>query len=283
MKTNLKEKLIEIQYNLPRQQQKLCKYIIENIDDVSTMTINELSKNSKVGTTTILRFIEKVGYKKYPDFKKDLIKQLFHERKNTWWHLQKSLEEIDEAMNSLVKVGNSSIQDIETMLRRLDTKEYEKFIDLLLHSNKVYFLGLRTSKSIALYFDMMLRGILDSVVQLSWSPDFLYDESLNFGKNDTIVVIALSPYAKQTIDFIKYCRNKKNVSVALITDIETCPIIQHSDAHLIVGHSKNRYSIIPTIALIEALIIDLGKKQPESIPKISELNKMHRENNLTTI
>ena len=283
MDSNIKDQLIAIQYDLPRQQQKLCKYMIENIGEISTMTINELSIKSQVGTTTILRLIEKVGYKKYPDFKKDVIKHVFNVRKNTWWHLQKSLEEMDEAENSLVKVGNSSIQDIESMLRELDVEEYNKFLNLLLQSNKVCFLGMRTSKSIALYFEMMLRGILDNLAQLSWNPDFLYDDSLNFHKNDTIVVIALSPYAKQTIDFIKYCRQKKDVSIALITDIETCPIIQYCDTHLIVGQSKNRYSIISTIALIESFIIDLGKNQPDSISKISKLNQIHQDNNVTTI
>lgn len=256
---DLKDRLIAIQNDLPRQQQSLCKYVIKNIDDVSTMTINELSKNSQVGTTTILRFIEKIGYKKYPDFKKDIIKYAFNNKKNTWWHLQKSLEEIDESENSMMKVGYSSIQDIESMLGELDLKQYTHFLNMLFQSKNLYFLGMRTSISIALYFELMLRGIGDNMTQLSGNNDFLYDESLKFNQGDLLIVIALSPYTKQSIDFVKYCRSHKDISIALITDIETCPIIPDSDAHLVVGQSKNRYSIIPAIALIESLIIDSEK------------------------
>jgi len=280
---DLKDKLIAIQNKLPRQQQSLCKYVIKNIDDVSTMTINELSKNSQVGTTTILRFIHKVGYKKYPDFKKDIIKYAFNNKKNTWWHLQKSFEEIDDSENSMMKVGYSSIQDIESMLGELDLKQYTQFLNMLLQSKNLYFLGMRTSVSIALYFELMLRGIRDNVTQLSGNNDFLYDESLKFHQNDLLIVIALSPYTKQSIDFVKYCRNHKDISIALITDIETCPIIPDSDAHLVVGQSKNRYSIIPAITLIESLIIDLGKKHPDSVAKISELNRVHQDNHITTM
>lgn len=283
MEHNLKDKLIEIQHNLPKQQQKICKFMINHIDEVTTMTITELSERSEVGTTTILRLIEKIGYNSYLQFKNDLIKYNYNDKKNTWWHLKKSLEELDEAETSLVKAAKNSVEDIESMVKKVNMDEYHKFIELLLHANQVHFLGLRTSKSIALYFEMMLKGILDHVNQLSLHPDFLYDDSLCFNKNDVLVIIALSPYTKQTIDFITYCKKHTDVSIALIMDLETSPVLPYSDAHLIVGQSKNRYSIIPTVTLIESLIIDLGKRQLSSVEKISKLNDIHRKNNITTI
>lgn len=66
-------------------------------------------------------------------------------------------------------------------------------------------------------------------MQLSWTPDFLYDESLNYDKNDTIVVIALSPYPKQTIDLIILTEIKKCCCCINHTYIEICPIIQHNN------------------------------------------------------
>jgi DNA-binding MurR/RpiR family transcriptional regulator len=283
MEHDLKDKLIEIQDTLPKQQHRVCKYIINNIDEISTMTIKELAKQSGVGTTTILRFIEEIGYRKYPHFKNDIIKYNFSNKRNTWWHLKKSLEEIDEAENSLVKVGKSGIEDIESMMREFDIKEYETFLQRLLDADKVHFLGMRTSKSLALYFEMMLRGILDNLNQLSLNSDFIYDESLEFKENDVLIVIALSPYATQTIDFVKYCRKSQDINIVVITDLETCPLIQDSDAHLIVGQSKNRYSLITALTLIESLIIDLGKNKPDSTKRISRLNEIHHGNNITTL
>lgn len=283
MNGDLKEKLLEIRNSLPKQQEKICKFIINHIDEVSTMTITELAEKSEVGTTTILRFIEKMGYKKYPDFKNDLIKYNFHDKKQTWWHLKKSLEEIDEAETSFVKAGKSSIEDIESMLRKVNAKEYEKFLKILLEANRIHFLGMRTSKSLALYFEMMLRGILTNVNQLSWNPDFLYDEILNFREGDALVVIALSPYTKAMVDFVKYSKKNTPISIALINDLETCPIIQGSDAYLVTGQSKDRYSVVPVITLIESLIIDLGKRKTNSVNNISKLNDIHRENDITTL
>lgn len=283
MRYNLKEQLVDIQNKLPKQQQKICKYIIDNFDEVSTMTIMELSQESGVGTTTILRFIEKVGYKKYPHFKNDVIKYNSNNKKNTWWHLKQSLEGMEEVENSLVKVGKSSIEDIDSMLSIVDVNEYETFLNILLEANKIHFLGMRTSKSLALYFEMMLRGILDNLNQLSWNSDFIYDESLNFTEGDTLVVIALSPYTRQLIDFVKYCKENTSVTIVLINDLETCPIIMDSDAHLVAKQSKSRYSIVPAITLIESLIIDIGKKQEGSVERISRMNDIHRENDITTL
>lgn len=283
MSDQLKEKLVEIKDGLPSKQQKICNYIINNIDEVSTMTIKELSTKSEVGTTTILRFIDKVGYKKYPHFKNDIIKYILNNKQNTWWHLKKSLEEMDEAKNSLVKVGKGSIEDIESLLREINVNEYETFLNILLNANTVHFLGMRTSKSLALYFEMMLGSILDNLNQLSLNSDFIFDESLKFKNDDVLVVIALSPYAKQAINFVKYCRENLDIDIAVITDLETCPIIRDSDAHLISGQSKNRYSITPVITIMESLIIDLGKNLPHSMNKISRLNEIHRQNDITTL
>ncbi|SFD90473.1 DNA-binding transcriptional regulator, MurR/RpiR family, contains HTH and SIS domains [Lentibacillus persicus] len=279
---NLKESLKEIQVSLPKKQKKLCHFIINNIDQVSTMTIQELSDKSGVGTTTILRLINKMGYKKYPHFKNDVIKYNFNTKDDTWWHLKKSLEEMDDAKNSLIKVGKSSIEDIESIMKEYDAEEYDTFLKLLLNAENVHFLGMRTSKSLALYFEMMLRGILDNLNQLSLNSDFIYDESLKFKEGDVLMVIALSPYSKQTIDFVTYCRDHMNINIAVITDLETCPLIQTSDAHLIAKQSNDRYSIVPAITLMESLIIDLGKRKPDSVEKISRLNRIHRENNITT-
>lgn len=282
MTVQIKDALMHIQHDLPPQQKRLCKYMLEHLKDVSTMTINTLSSKSGVGTTTILRFIKKIGFTKYPDFKRELTNDVFRAQQETWWHLQKSLEDMDDDKNSIVKVGKTSVHDIQSMVRTIDQEQYEQILHVLLQANKNYILGLRTSKSIALYFEMMLKGIVDNVTQLSWAPDFLFDESLDFKETDTIVVIALSPYTKMTMDFVHYCSETKDASIVLITDVETCPAIQYADAYVVVGQSEERYSIIPAITLIEALIIDIGKNQSGSIEHISEINTIHKDNGITT-
>lgn len=282
MTNNIKNEMIKIRNQLPLQQKKICKYIINNMDEIPTMTIKELSAQTDVGTTTIIRFINKLGYKKYQDFKNSIINYTLEDKKNTWWHLKKSIVTMNESDNSLVKVGNDSIQDIDHVLKTVNIDEYNQFIDILTNSKKTYFLGMRTSKSLSFYFEMMLREILDNVKQLSWNTEFIYDESLKFKNDFTLVIIALSPFTTECIEFVKYCKKHTSISILLITDVETCPIIEDSDAYLIVGQNKNRYSIIPAIILIESLIIDLGKSVPSSITKISKLNKIHKDINITT-
>lgn len=282
MYKKIKNKMITLQHNLPKQQRKACEYVIKNIDDIPTMSIQELSRESNVGTATILRFIEKLGYEKYSDFKNNVMRYNYDNKENTWWHLEKSLQENRGEENSLIKVGNGSMKDIETMINKQNIEKYNVFLDLLLQSEKVYFLGMRTSKSISFYYEMMLEGILDNTIQLSWNPDFIYDKSAKFKKSDVLIIIALSPYSKQCIDFVSYCKFQTNISIVLITDVETCPMINDCDTYFVVGQSNDRYSIIPTIAFIEATIIDLGKKQSKSIDNISQLNAIHRKENITT-
>ncbi|MBM7655775.1 hypothetical protein [Neobacillus cucumis] len=60
----------------------------------------------------------------------------------------------------------------------------------------------------------------------------------------------------------------------MITDYISCPIISYASATLKVEVSKEQFSVVPTIALIEALVIEIGKRSSEeSIQKLKRLEK----------
>ncbi len=54
---------------------RIAHYIMANQDKVPYMTIRELAKEISVSTTTILRFLDKVGYESYNEFKNDFKKK----------------------------------------------------------------------------------------------------------------------------------------------------------------------------------------------------------------
>ncbi|GAA3313250.1 hypothetical protein GCM10020331_002930 [Ectobacillus funiculus] len=64
----------------------------------------------------------------------------------------------------------------------------------------------------------------------------------------------------------------------MITDYISCPVISYASVTLKVEVSKEQFSIVPIIALIEALVIEIGKRSSEeSIKKIEKDLRKHLE------
>lgn len=68
----------------------------------------------------------------------------------------------------------------------------------------------------------------------------------------------------------------------MISDHISCPIVQYASVTLKVQVSEEKFSVVPIIALIEALVIEIGKRSSEeSIKKLKKLEKTLIEKNVT--
>ena len=72
MENNIIDKIIQIKDVPPKKQRMLCNYLAINYVDAGMMTVAELTQQSGVGTTTVMRLMKTLGYENYSDFKHDL-------------------------------------------------------------------------------------------------------------------------------------------------------------------------------------------------------------------
>src|SRR5690625_4012013 len=86
--------IIRVKEDLPKQQKKLCDYILENYQTIGLPSIAELAVQARVGTTTVMRVMRALGYQSYNEMKKDLHKLSIHSTHNTWWHMEKSFKTV---------------------------------------------------------------------------------------------------------------------------------------------------------------------------------------------
>ena len=66
---------IKKNYNLLSEHQKtIANFIISNIDHIANYSIGMLAQRCQVSNTTVIRFLNKLGYQSYPDFEIDLVR-----------------------------------------------------------------------------------------------------------------------------------------------------------------------------------------------------------------
>ncbi|MGM0900444.1 MAG: MurR/RpiR family transcriptional regulator [Bacillota bacterium] len=280
-KKTIIDKLVEKCSGLPKKQQALCIDIIENYREVHVLTIAELAKRNQVGTTTVIRLVQSVGYNSFQDFKKSLQEYALASSVDKWSYLKSAFsEEIQED-----HVLPSSFKDLGHALNGTVSEEnllnITKAVQLLIEAKNIHVLGVRVSKVAALYFDLVLSSFSTKVRQLSYDNEFVFDRILQFDKGDIMVVFASSIMTKRMIEAMKLCHEQGH-KIILITDLSPCPASSYADIVLQAMPSKNRFSIIPLLAISEALIIEVGRQTSgESIHHLEKIGTVLRDKNIS--
>lgn len=274
-------KLITIKEDLPSKQKKLCNYMVENYEHIGIMTIKELAKAANVGTTTVTRVVKKLNYDGYNDLKKDFHKASVKTKSTTWWHLKKSIES-KETTNAAIQVWQEVASLLGKTMNESFIEAFTQTVKVMNEARRINILGLRSSKVPAKYLEYLLKEFSSNINQISNDVEFLYDRLLQIEQDELLIIFVHSPFTVQSIEAAKYC-HEHGINVILVTDLMSCPIIPYADIVLKVQASNQQYSIVPTITLIEALVIEYGRYNSDySIAHLEKLGKVLSENNITT-
>jgi DNA-binding MurR/RpiR family transcriptional regulator len=273
--------LLETRSSLPKKQEKLCNFMIENIQTIGFLTVAELAEAANVGTTTVMRLIKNLGYESYSDVKKELLNVSIQSPHNAWWHLQESFKANNNGGHVLMEVGEEGKKLIDETVSPSLISKFDHAVNQILKSKRVHILGTRSNKALALYFGYLLEEFLPEVNQLSFDADFVFDRILRFKKGDLFILIDNAPFTSVAIEAAKFCHENKHPMI-LITDHLSSEASSYSTVTLNTVPSKKQYSIIPTLFLIESLIIELGRKTSDkSITHLQKLSKVLESKNIT--
>jgi DNA-binding MurR/RpiR family transcriptional regulator len=270
---NILDKLISIKGQLPHKQQVLCNYLLNYPEDIGIFTVKELANKAGVGTTTVMRLVESLGYESFIHFRKE-----FHhiqvDYSNKWESVQESFLANDGDYASLTNVWQESVFLLDQTLTPQLTENFQKAMDLIEKAKRINLLGLRPYKAVAIYMELLIEEFLSKTRQLSYDSDSMLDRILQFEENEVFIVFGFDPLLKRTLDAASVAY-EKGVPVILITDYLSSPIAQYATVILKVECSKKHFSIIPIIALVEAMVIELGKRHSDkSILRMQKLRNV---------
>lgn len=278
---NIIQAIIDIKESLPNKQKKLCDFILENHEMIGLLTVKDLADKAEVGTTTVLRVMKNLGYDTFLDMRKDL-HDLSFESSNKWKYVKESFKNIgqNQELETLSQVWQEGLHLIEKTLTPNLIDNFQEAMNLITKASRINILGLRPYKAVAIYFELLVEEFYSKTRQLSYDSDSMFDRILQFEQDEVLIVFAFEPYTTRTIDAAELA-SKNGVSVILVTDHLSCPVVPIATVTLKVETSKKHFTIMPIIALIEAIIIELGKRNSEvSIKKIDKLVDVLKEKNV---
>lgn len=278
---NVLDHIISVKDTLPNKQRQLCDYILENHQDMGLFTVKELANKANVGTTTVLRLVKILGYENFFDLKKEF-HNIQKDYSDKWENVQKSFGHNDENMDfkTLSDVWQEGVHLLDKSLNPQLVESFKKAMDLIANAERINLLGLRPYKAVAIYLELLIEEFHSKTRQLSYDSESMFERILQFERNEVIILFGFPPYTQRTIDAATVAY-KQGIPIILITDHLSCPIASFSSVILTVESGEKHFSIIPTIALVEAIVVELGKRHSKtSIQKIRNLVDTLKEKNI---
>ena len=259
------------EYNRMSKGHKLiAEYIIKNYDTAAFMTAADLGNKVGVSESTVVRFANVLGYSGYRELQKEL-QELVKTKLTTVQRISMSTTDFKDYENILKEVVKKDIHNIESILDEIDYNVFREAIKVILESEHVYILGLRSSSFLSGYLGFYLNFLLDNVKVITAGPNDVFEQLLKLTSNDVIIGISYPRYSNRTLEALDYGRSK-GAKIICITDSLISPVNQYADYVLVASSNILSFvdSLVAPMSLLNALIIAIGTEKGEQITSYFE-------------
>ncbi|CVK18631.1 MurR/RpiR family transcriptional regulator [Sporomusa sphaeroides] len=266
MKLNILQKIQSSTNDLTKAQLQVSEYIQNNLVEASFQTLDQIAASIGTSTTTVMRFAFSLGFSGYSELQKEL--QNYIRRKlSPESRLEKNLEMANET-SLITKCAEKQIDNIKNTQEMLTEEVIQESIRLIKKAKSIYFLGARTSFTIAFFLYQSLAQQLDNCELLPPAGQDI-DQILNITTDDLMIVISLPRYANSTIEMVKAIRKLRKPSIITITDGFAAPLVPYSDIILPCEYDSLSYhnSMTAPLYIADLLITELSQTARSKVTK----------------
>lgn len=259
---NVLETISERMPNCSKGQRKIGEYLLENYAAAAYMTAAKLSERIGVSESTIVRYATELGFDGYPELQSAL--KYAARRKLTSVERIELLKERFDG-DALSKSFNSDIESIRKTLAMTDTASFDGFVSALMNANRIYIVGARSSASLAIFLNFYLSILFDNVqVVHTVIGSEAFDQMFRVKQGDVVLGISFPRYSKLTVDVLEFSK-RAGATVLGLTDSKRSPIAKCADITLYADNASDTFvdSLTAPLALINALILEIGRRDPE--------------------
>ncbi|WP_264740513.1 MurR/RpiR family transcriptional regulator [Cytobacillus firmus] len=228
---------------------ELAKYIIENPDEISQLSINQIAKKIHISPATITRFCQKISFSGFNEFKHELKRYIDLRNKPA---VSSDIKEIDY----FSKLYQNHLEIIETTFRKMTYLDIQQAVSLLTDAKKVHVYGIGNSGIAAQEFKWKFFRIGIQVESITDPHQAVMDAALS-SDSSLVIGVSVSGKTKEVIDAVKIAKQQGS-SVLAITSDKTSELSKLADLSLLVMSKSSMHmgqNISPTLPLF--LLFDL--------------------------
>ncbi len=248
-----------------KAQKRIAQYILKYSDKAAFLTAKRLGEIAQVSESTVVRFAAELGYEGYPGMQRAL-QELVRGRLTSVQRIRASQEQIVGA-DMISEVMQRDMNSIHAAIERIDRREFDRVVDMLLHAERIYIMGVRSSSFLAGYLNFYLHLIFKNVVYVqNAAAGEIYEQMVHIGPGDVLVGISFPRYSIMAVNAVQYAHDR-GADVVAITDSTISPLCQWASAALLVRSDMISFvdSMAAPLSLLNALIVELGRRRKEDV------------------
>lgn len=244
---------------------RIAQYFMQHYAVLPFAKIDELCKQIGVGKATLGRFLQRLGFSGFIEFKKDVTEDLTQTLTipiERYEHQTKS-DNPDDIHSLLLSHYREVKDNVEKTFDALSEKDFERAIDIMCQPRgKLYVMGSASSEALANYFFLLARYLRKEVIFLKGDISTLPHQLVDVTQEDTLFAISYHRYSSVTVKLVRWF-HECGGQIITLTDQPVNPFVPYSDVQFMVesegkGYFNNRAA---GFALIEALIKGLSLQQ----------------------
>lgn len=274
---------------LTRTDTNIAEYILEHVDTIGLQTSTALAGAIGVSDTSIIRFIRKLGFKGYADFRNEMAgrmaKQYDQSRQAaSLLSGEKYILTKDRLKkDSLIRdVSDCILDNLEKSFSKLDSETVDQVVDALLKSRRKFVAGFRGTASCARYMSSRLILLLPNVVSITHADFSAIEALVDIEADDCLLLYSFMHYSEINYQLLDIAR-KNGAKVILITDSYTSPLASRSDIVLVakvmgLGFTN---SYIAPMSISEVILLAVSSRNDAMCAeRLSMIDKIIQEGKL---
>jgi DNA-binding MurR/RpiR family transcriptional regulator len=254
----VKDRIIDLGDDFTASERKLAAAILADYPFAGLETIQELSGQTRVSAPSISRFVSKLGFQGYLEFKQQLIAEL-REAQSSPIDLRSAETPIKEGHLKDQMARATAV--IEQIVESVTETQFLRACDMLAdEKHAVYLIGGRMSDAIGLYLSRHLRLIRKDVFHIPADVEQWPEYLLRMRPRDILVMIDFRRY-QPTMETLAERARKRGARILLISDKWISPISYHA-AEVLTTQVENGTawdSYVGALALTEALVVRVSE------------------------
>ncbi len=260
--------------DMGRGEKKIADWILENQNEVISLSISELAEKCGCGEATIVRFAKRLGLGGYQELKISIAQ----ESSGSSHIVNESINSEDSCTDIFSKILNDIYKSLVHTKKVLNDDNMETAAKKILEAERIVIFGLGNSASIAIDAQhKFLRAGLNAAAYYDNHMQAIAASHLT--KKDVAIGISHSGSSKDVVEALKIAKEAGATTIC-ITNFGKSPIIKHSDIKLYTASEEIKYTIFgmnsrhSQLAIIDSIYIYIiFRKNEEGIKAVQNTER----------
>ncbi|ENM5775591.1 MurR/RpiR family transcriptional regulator [Vibrio mimicus] len=220
----------------------IIEYFIKNYTMLPFAKMDELCHQIGVGKATLGRFLNRLEFDGFIDFKKCVSEDLVQELTTPIDRCVKS--NIQSPYAELIKTHNQEmLSNLESTYQMLQSDDFSLAIQYLLNpQGKLYIMGSASAEALANYFYLLARYLRKDVILLKADPSTLPHQLVDVEPDDTLFALSYHRFSNITVRTVRWFKQNGG-KIILLTDQQVNPFVAYSDIQFTAeSHSEGLFN-----------------------------------------